>query len=278
MKLAEALPSIQTAIHPTAIVSPRAVIGAGVHIGPFCTVGDNVVLHDGVELLSHVALSGRTEIGARTRIFPFASIGFEPQDLKYHNEPSTLVVGSDCTIREHVTISPGTEGGGMETRVGDHCLLMIGVHIGHDCKLGNHAILSNNVGLAGHCVVGDYVILSGHVGVTQFVQIGAHAFIGGMTKVEHDVIPYGMAIGNPAHLAGLNLVGLKRRKFDREAIHALRAAYRLIFSNEGTLRERVEDAGRLFADEPLVAEVIAFIQKPGGGTLVLPRDGAEMPE
>jgi UDP-N-acetylglucosamine acyltransferase len=276
--MAELLPSLKAFIHPTAIVSPRAVLGRGVSIGPYCSVGDHAVLGDSVELLSHVAISGRTEIGPRTRIFPFASLGFEPQDLKYHGEPSRLLVGADCTIREHVTMSPGTEGGGMETRVGDHCLLMIGVHIAHDCKVGDHVILSNNSGLAGHCTVGDYVILSGHVGVTQFVQIGAHAFIGGMTKVENNVIPYGMAAGNPGHLAGLNLVGLKRRGFDRESIHKLRAAYRMIFSNEGTLRERVEDAAKIFEGDPLVGQVVDFIQKPSGGALMLPRDGAEMPE
>jgi len=276
--MADPMRAVQTVIHPTAIVSPRAVIGQGVHIGPYCTVGDNVVLHDDVDLMSHVAVSGRTEIGPRTRIFPFASIGFEPQDLKYHGEPSTLVIGSDCTIREHVTISPGTEFGGMETRIGDHCLLMIGVHVAHDCSLGDHVILSNNAGLAGHCKVGDYVILSGHAGVTQRVQIGAHAFVGGMTKVENDIIPYGMAIGNPGHLAGLNLVGLKRRGFDRDGIHKLRAAYRMIFSNEGTLRERVEDAAKIFEGDALVGQVIEFIQKPSSGTLMLPRDGAEMPE
>jgi len=276
--MADAMPAVQTVIHPTAIVHPRAVIGQGVRIGPYCTVGEHVVLDDGVELVSHVVLEGRTEIGARTRIFPFASIGHEPQDLKYRGEASTLVVGSDCTIREHVTISPGTEGGGMLTSVGDHCLLMIGVHIGHDCRVGNRAVMSNGAGLAGHCVVGDYVILSGHVGVTQFVRIGDHAFVGGMTKVENDVIPFGMAVGNPGHLAGLNLVGLKRRGFDRESIHKLRAAYRMIFSNEGTLRERVEDAGKIFEADPLVSQVISFIQQPSRGSVMLPRDGAEMPE
>lgn len=276
--MADPIRAVQTVIHPTAVVSPRASLGQGVRIGPYCTIGDNVVLQDGVDLVSHVALAGRTEIGPRTRIFPFASIGFEPQDLKYHGEPSTLTVGADCTIREHVTISPGTEGGGMATRVGNNCLLMIGVHVAHDCQLGDHVILSNNAGLAGHCKVGDYVILSGHAGVTQFVQIGAHAFVGGMTKVENDIIPFGMAIGNPGHLAGLNLVGLKRRGFDRESIHKLRAAYRMIFSNEGTLRERVEDAAKIFEGDPLVSQVIAFIQRPSSGTLMLPRDGAEMPE
>jgi UDP-N-acetylglucosamine acyltransferase len=278
MTMAEPAQSIQTVIHPSAIVHPRATIGRGVRIGPYCSVGEYVVLGDDVELVSHVAVSGRTEIGPRTRIFPFASIGFEPQDLKFRGEPSTLTVGSDCTVREHVTLSPGTVGGDMATRVGDHCLLMIGVHVGHDCQLGNHVILSNNAGLAGHCKVGDYVILSGHTGVTQFVQIGAHAFVGGMTKVENDVIPYGMAIGNPGHLAGLNLVGLRRRGFDREGIHKLRAAYRMIFSNEGTLQERVEDASKIFAGDDLVEQVIAFIQKPSGGALMLPRDGAEIPE
>lgn len=267
-----------TTIHPTAIVSSRAVLGAGVSIGPYCTVDEHVVLGDGVELLAHVAVSGRTEIGARTRIFPFSSIGFEPQDLKYHGEPSRLVIGSDCVIREHVTISPGTEGGGMETVIGDHCLLMIGVHVAHDCRLGNHIILSNNAGLAGHCTVGDYVILSGHAGVTQFVRIGAHAFVGGMTKVDSDIIPYGMATGNPGHLSGLNLVGLKRRGFERDSIHRLRAAYRMIFSNEGTLRERVEDAGKIFEGEELVGQVLEFIQKPAGGALMLPRDGADLAE
>ena len=274
--MADPMPSLQTVIHPTAIVHPRASIGQGVQIGAYCTVGDGVVLRDQVELVSHVAIAGRTEVGARTRIFPFASIGFEPQDLKYHGETSTLSIGSDCTIREHATISPGTEGGGMQTRVGDHCLLMIGVHVAHDCIMGNHVILSNNAGLAGHSKVGNYAILSGHVGVTQFVQIGEHAFVGGMTKVDNDIIPFGMANGNPGHLSGLNLVGLKRRGFDRESIHKLRAAYRMIFSNEGTLRERVEDASKIF-DDPLVTQVINFIQKPSGGSLMLPRDG-EMPE
>ena len=236
------------------------------------------MLHDSVELMSHVAISGRTEIGARTRIFPFASLGYEPQDLKFHGEASTLFVGEDCTIREHVTLSPGTEGGGMTTRIGNHCLLMIGVHVAHDCIVGDHVILSNNAGVAGHSVVGDYAILSGHVGVQQFVQIGDHAFIGGMSKVDNDVIPYGMVVGNPGQLAGLNLVGLKRRGFDREGIHKLRAAYRMIFSNEGTLRERVEDAAKIFEGDELVSQVLAFIQKPSRGTLMLPRTGADMPE
>lgn len=263
------------AIHPTAIVEAGAELGAGVSVGPYCIVGAETRLDDGVELISHAVVTGRTRIGARTRIFPFASIGHRPQDLKYAGEASTLEIGADCTIREHVTINPGTAGGGMVTRVGDACLLMIGVHVGHDCILGNHVILSNNSGVAGHCVIDDYVIMSGHTGTVQFVHIGAHAFIGGMTKVERDVIPYGTVLGNPAVLSGINLVGLKRRGFDREAIHKLRAAYRMIFSSEGTLRERVEDAAQLFADEPLVQDVVAFInaaERP----LCLPLNASEI--
>lgn len=260
-------------IHPTAIVAAGAKLGNGVTIGPYCVVGEHVTLGDGVQLFSHVVVEGRTTIGARTLIYPFASIGYRPQDLKYHGEPSTLEIGTDNVIREHATISPGTEGGGMVTRVGDHCLLMIGIHIGHDCQVGSHVILSNNVGLAGHCVVDDYVILSGHVGATQYVHVGAHAFVGGMTKLEKDVIPYGTVNGSPAELMGLNLVGLKRRGFEREAIHGLRAAYRMIFSSEGTLRERVDDAAQMFKHEPLVQEMLGFIVAAKDRPLTMPRNG-----
>jgi UDP-N-acetylglucosamine acyltransferase len=256
-------------VHPTAIVEPGAQLGEGVVVGPYSIVGGDVVLGDGVEVISHAVVTGRTTIGPRTRIFPFASIGHRPQDLKYAGEESTLRIGADATIREHVTINPGTRGGGMETVVGDRCLLMIGVHIGHDCKIGNDVVLSNNTGIAGHGIIDDYVIISGHSGTVQFVHIGPHAFIGGQTKVEKDVIPYGMVNGNPATLSGLNLVGLKRRGFDREAIHRLRAAYRMIFASEGALQERVDDASELFADEPLVQDVVRFISAAKGG-LTLP--------
>jgi UDP-N-acetylglucosamine acyltransferase len=256
-------------IHPTAIVEDGARLGADVKVGPYCIIGKDVVLGDGVEVISHAVVTGRTTIGPRTRIYPFASIGHQPQDLKYAGEPSTLRIGADCNIREHATINPGTAGGGMETVVGDRCLIMIGSHIGHDCHVGNNVILSNNAGLAGHCTVDDYAILSGHAGTVQFVHVGAHAFVGGMTKVEKDVIPYGLVNGNPGVLSGINLVGLKRRGFDREAIHQLRAAYRMIFASEGTLRERVIDASQLFADEPLVQDLVRFISSAQGG-LTLP--------
>lgn len=260
-------------IHPTAIVAASARLGRGVTIGPYCVVGDNVTLGDGVSLMSHVVVTGHTTIGDRTRIFPFASIGHEPQDLKFAGEPSTVVIGTDCTLREHVTVNPGTAGGGMVTSIGDHCLLMIGVHVAHDCRVGNHVVFANQSGLAGHCVIDDYVRLGGMSGIHQFVRIGAHAFVGAMSMVENDVIPYGSVLGNRAYLGGLNLVGLKRRQFDRERIHALRAAYRMIFSSEGTLRERIEDAAQMFAGEALVEELIAFVRQPSERSLCMPRNG-----
>jgi UDP-N-acetylglucosamine acyltransferase len=218
-------------------------------------------------------VAGHTSIGAGTRIFPFASIGHPPQDLKYAGEASRLIIGERCVIRENATLNPGTAGGGMETRVGNDCLLMASTHVAHDCKVGNNVILANYVGLAGHAVVGDFVIFGGTVVVHQFVRIGAHAFIGAQSMVDADVIPYGMAIGNRATLAGLNLVGLKRRKFDREAIHRLRAAYRMIFSSEGTLRERVDDAATLFRGDKLVEDVVAFISASNDRAICLPRNG-----
>jgi UDP-N-acetylglucosamine acyltransferase len=261
-------------VHPTAVVSPGAQIGSNVRIGPYSVIGPDVVLHDEVELVSHVVVAGRTEIGAGTKIFPFASIGHAPQDLKYEGEPSRLIVGERCVVRENVTINPGTRGGGMETRIGNECLLMASSHVAHDCQVGNNVVLANYVGLAGHSVIGNYVAFGGTCVVHQFVRIGDHAFIGAQSMVDADVIPYGMAVGNRAKLAGLNLVGLRRRKFDREAIHSLRAAYRMIFSSEGALRERVEDAATMFTDEPLVQDIVAFITASTDRPLCLPRNGA----
>lgn len=260
-------------VHPTAVVEDGATLGEGVKIGPFCVVGAQTRLGDGVELISHAIVTGRTTLGARSTVFPFASIGHRPQDLKYAGEASTLEIGTDTIIREHVTINPGTAGGGMITRIGDRCLIMIGAHIGHDCIVGNNVILSNNVTFAGHCRVDDFVVMSGYSGATQFVHIGAHAFVGGLTKVEKHLIPYGAAVGNPAELSGLNLVGLKRRGFDREAIHNLRTAYRMIFASEGTLRERVDDAAAIFPNDELVQDVVGFIVSAKDAPLTLPRNG-----
>ncbi|HHG90014.1 MAG TPA: acyl-ACP--UDP-N-acetylglucosamine O-acyltransferase [Devosia sp.] len=261
-------------IHPTAIVSEEAILGDGVAVGPYCMVGAGVVLKDNVELVSHVCVAGNTSIGEATKIYPFASIGHSPQDLKYHGEDSWLKIGARCTIRENVTVNPGTQGGGMETKVGDDCLLMANSHVAHDCRLGDHVILANYVGVAGHAIIEDYVTFGGICVVRQHVRVGAHAFVGAQSMVDGDVIPYGMAVGNRARLAGLNLVGLKRRKFDREGIHALRTAYRMIFSTEGTFRERVKDAAELFDANDLVQDVVSFLNKASGRAICMPRNGS----
>ncbi|MEQ8664493.1 MAG: acyl-ACP--UDP-N-acetylglucosamine O-acyltransferase [Rhodospirillales bacterium] len=247
-------------IHQSAIVEDGAEIGEGVDIGPYCIVGAQVKLGAGSVLHSHVVIAGDTTIGANARVFPFASIGNPPQDLKYKGEASQLVIGDNALIREHVTINPGTEGGGMLTKVGDNCLLMVGAHVAHDCQIGNHVILVNSATLAGHVEVGDFAILGGLSAVHQFVRIGRHAMVGGMSGVENDVIPYGSVVGNRAHLSSLNLVGLKRRNFSREMIHDIRKAYRLIFAHEGTMSERLADVAEEFCDNEPVMEIVEFIR------------------
>lgn len=258
-------------IHKTAIVEDGASIGDGVVIGPYCVVGSRVTLGDKVELKSHVVIDGKTTIGAGTVVFPFASLGQPPQDLKFKGEDSELVIGARCKIREHVTMNPGTEGGGMVTRIGDNCLVMVGAHVAHDCIVGNHCILANNATLAGHVVMGDYAFIGGLSAVHQFVRIGAHAMIGGMSGVENDVIPYGLVMGDRARLSGLNLVGLERRGFDREAIQALRRAYRMLFGPDGTLGERVDEVASSFAENNLVGEIVEFIRAKSSRALVQPR-------
>ncbi|MBV9636133.1 MAG: acyl-ACP--UDP-N-acetylglucosamine O-acyltransferase, partial [Methylobacteriaceae bacterium] len=213
-----------------------------------------------------------TTIGTRTKIYPFASIGHAPQDLKYRGEPSTLAIGADCILREGVTINPGTEGGGMATVVGNRCAFLANSHVGHDCRVGDNVILSNNVMLAGHVTIGDFAILGGGAAVIQFARVGAHAFVGGLSGLENDLIPYGMALGNRASLAGLNIVGLRRRGFSREAVHDLRRAYRLLFAPEGTLKERVEDVAAEFSAHPEVHQILDFIRDGGDRALCMPRD------
>jgi UDP-N-acetylglucosamine acyltransferase len=261
-----------SAIHPTAIVEPGAALGTDVRVGPYCHIGPRVVLEDGVELLSHVAVAGITRVGARTRIFPFASIGHQPQDLKYKGEESRLEIGPDNIIREYVTMNPGTQGGGLLTEVGSACLFMASAHIAHDCRLGDHVIMANNATLAGHISIGDYAFLGGLSAVHQFVRIGAHAMVGGLTGVERDVIPYGMVVGDRARLTGLNIVGLQRRGFSRDEIQALRTAYQMIFGEElGTLAGRVNDAAERFPDIRPVQDVIAFIRAESSRGLVQPK-------
>jgi UDP-N-acetylglucosamine acyltransferase len=262
-------------IHPTAIVEDGARIGPGCRIGPFSMVGPDVVLGENCELVSHAVVAGRTTIGNGARIYPFASVGHQPQDLKYRGEPSTLTIGDGVIIREGVTLNPGTEGGGMTTTIGSNCAFLANSHVGHDCVVGDHVIFSNNVMLAGHCDVGNFAILGGGAAVIQFARIGPHAFVGGMSGLENDLIPYGMAIGNRAHLSGLNLVGLQRRGFSREAVQDLRRAYRALFAEEGTLAERVEDVADTYGEHPIVTEILDFIRQGGKRSLCIPRTGGE---
>lgn len=259
-------------IHPTAVIAEGAQIAASAKVGPYCVVGAQVKIGEHTELMSHVAVDGRTTIGAHCIIYPFASIGHAPQDLKYKGEPSELIIGDHNTIREHVTMNPGTEGGGMVTRVGNHCLFMMASHVAHDCIIGDHVILVNNATLGGHVEIGDHVLIGGLAAVHQFVRIGRHAVIGGMSGVEHDVIPYGSVMGERANLAGLNLVGLKRRGFEREAIHALRNAYKQIFETpQGTLDSRAENAGSEYHQTEPVQEIVEFIRGSSKRSLCVPK-------
>ncbi|MEM7225865.1 MAG: acyl-ACP--UDP-N-acetylglucosamine O-acyltransferase [Pseudomonadota bacterium] len=247
-------------IHPTAVVSPKAALGEGVRIGPLCTVGDHVTLGAGVVLHGHVAVEGHTDIGEGVQIFPFASVGFHPQDLKYAGEPSRLTIGAKTIIREQVTINIGTKGGGMITRVGAGCLLMIGVHIAHDCQVGDRVVMANNATLGGHVTIEDGAIIGGLSAIHQFVRIGRGAMIGGMSGVEHDVIPYGLVHGERASLQGLNLVGLKRRGTSREAIKALRELYDTLFGEQGTLVERLEILEQRQLPEGPASDVLSFVK------------------
>jgi UDP-N-acetylglucosamine acyltransferase len=257
-------------VHPTAIIETGAQIGPGSRIGAYSVVGPDVVLGPEVVLHSHVVVAGATRVGASTVIFPFASIGHAPQDLKYRGEPVELVIGVRNTIREHVTMNPGTAGGGGVTSIGDDCLFMMSTHVAHDCKVGNHVILANNATLAGHVEVGDWVVLGGLAAVHQHVRIGRGAMIGGLAGVVADVIPYGSVTGERAHLAGLNLVGLKRRQAGRTEINGLRGAFGELFDGEGTLQERVAAVVSRHPGNPLVEEVAAFITAGSSRSLTVP--------
>jgi UDP-N-acetylglucosamine acyltransferase len=257
-------------VHPTAFVSPEAQLGAGVTVGPYCTVGGGAVLHDRVRLVSHVVVEGLTEIGADNIVHPFALLGGAPQHLAYKGEPTRLVIGPRNVIREHVTMHTGTEFGGGVTRVGSDGFFMVGCHVAHDCIVGDRVTMVNGSGLAGHVQIGDYVIIGGLAGVHQHVRIGRHAIVGAGALVVRDVIPYGSVWGNHAHLEGLNLVGLKRRGFTRETINDMRAAYRMLFADEGAFQERVDDVARVFAASPEVSEIVDFIRSDATRPLCLP--------
>ena len=247
-------------IHKSSVIDKKAKIGKNVSIGPFCYVGSEVKLGDNVELVSNVHIEGNTIIGNETKIFPFASIGIEPQDLKFKNEKNSLIIGKNNLIREYVTINPGTEGGGGVTTVGDHCLFMISSHVAHDCKIGNNVIIANNVPLGGHVTIEDSVVIGGNSAVQQFTRIGRLAMIGGMTGVLKDVIPFGLSVGNRNYLQGLNLIGLRRKKYENQKIIGLDKAFKEIFASKN-LHENLEKINGEYSDNELVNEVVAFITR-----------------
>jgi len=258
-------------IHPTAIVHDGASLGADVEVGAFSIVGPGVVLGDGVRLLSHVNIDGLTEIGEACVIHPFASLGGAPQHLGHKGEETRLIIGARNIIREHVTMNTGTVAGGGVTRVGSDSLYMVGSHVAHDCVVGDRVTFANNATLGGHVQVGDFVFMGGLCAAHQFSRIGRYAFIGGVSAVTKDVIPFGSVWGVHAHLEGLNLVGLKRRGFTREAINDLRSAYRLLFADEGTFQERLDDVARVFSGSEYVMEIVNFIRADANRPLCQPR-------
>ena len=247
-------------INNSSVVDKKAKISSKATVGPFCSIGPNVVLEDNVELISNVHIEGNTVIGKGTKIFPFASIGTQPQDLKYRGEKNSLVVGENNMIREYVTINPGTEGGGSKTIIGNNCLFMISSHIAHDCKIGNNVIIANNVPLGGHVTIEDSVVIGGNSAVQQFTRIGRLAMIGGMTGVLKDVVPFGLSIGNRNYLQGLNLIGLRRQKYDNRKIMGLDKAFKDIFASKN-LHENLDKINGEYKDNELVSEVIKFIEK-----------------
>ena len=247
-------------IHQSSVIDSKAKIPKNVKVGPFCYIGPEVQLGENVELVSNVHLEGNTKIGNGTRIFPFASIGTQPQDLKYNNEINSTTIGSNNIIREYVTINPGTEGGGSQTIIGNDCLFMISSHVAHDCKIGNNVIIANNVPLGGHVTIEDSVVIGGNSAVQQFTRIGRLAMIGGMTGVLKDVIPFGLSIGNRNYLQGLNLIGLRRKKYENQKIIGLDKAYKEIFASKN-LHENLSKINGEYKGNELVNEVITFIEK-----------------
>ena len=245
-------------IHPSAVIEPGAQIGAGVNVGPFCHVGSEVILHDGVRLMSHVVVDGQTTIGEGAQLYPFCTVGMAPQDLKYKGEATRCEIGARTQIREHCSIHRGTLTGTGLTRVGADCLLMAVVHVAHDCDVGNSVVIANNVVMGGHVSIGDGAVVGGAAAIHQFVRIGRGAMIGGVSGVEADVIPFGSVIGNRARLAGLNVIGLRRRGVDRSRLLTLRAAVRALFWGEGVLADRMGAVRAEFGDDDLVTEVLDF--------------------
>lgn len=260
-------------IHATAVVDPGAALGNDVTIGPFCLVGPDVTLSDGVALISHVTVSGKTTLGEGSTVSPFASLGQPPQDTKYKDEKTQLVIGKRAVIREHVTIHVGSIGDDQTTQIGDHCMFMVGAHVAHNCKLGDNVLMVNNATLGGHVRLADNVIVGGLSAIHQFVRVGEGAMVGGMTGITADLIPFGMAIGDRAALSGLNIVGLKRRGVPRDEIHQLRQAYRMLFGPEGNLAERCGKVQEAFGENARVKQILDFIRSDTDRQFLIPSHG-----
>ena len=247
-------------IHKTAIINSKAKLHSSVKVGPYSVIGANVEIDADTEVQSHVSIVGNTKIGKNNKIYPFSSIGNDPQDLKYRGEETTLEIGNGNKIREYVTINPGTNGGGGITKVGNNCLFMVSAHIAHDCNVGDNVILANNVPLGGHAHIEDNVIIGGNSAVQQFTRVGRSAMIGGMCGVVRDIIPYGIAHGNRSILQGLNLIGLRRKNIPNKDIKILSDAYKEIFKNEN-LTENLNNLSKELRQHELVSEVVGFIEK-----------------
>ena len=247
-------------IHNSSVIDKKAKIGKNVKIGPFCFIGPKVQINNNVELISNVHIEGKTMVGEGTKIYPFSSVGTPPQDKKYKGEDNSLEIGKNNIIREYVTINPGTKGGGEKTIIGDNCLLMISSHVAHDCKIGNNVVIANNVPLGGHVTIEDSVVIGGNSAVQQFTRIGRLAMIGGMTGVLKDVIPFGLSFGNRNYLRGINLIGLKRKKYNNKEIMELDQAFKKIFSSKN-LHENLSKINGEYKENNLVKEVIDFIGK-----------------
>lgn len=260
-------------IHPSAIVSESAKIGKNVKIGPFSIVGQDVILEDNVELKSHVVIEGRTKVGEGTVIYPFASIGQIPQILKYDGDNAEVVIGKYNRIREYVTIQSGINSFGGVTRIGDNNLLMVGVHIAHDCILGDNIVIANYASLAGHVEVGDYVVIGGLAAVHQFTRIGAHSMIGGLSGLARDLIPFGTAVSDRAYLDGVNLVGMKRHGFENSEALAAKKAVDALFSSDDVMGVRIAKIKEEFGNNKIVAQVLDFITKDSNRSFCAPKKG-----
>ena len=247
-------------IHKTAIVDPKAKISTNVNIGPYSIIGPNVEIGEDTDINSHVSIAGHTKIGKKNKIYPFSSIGNNPQDLKYNGEKSYLEIGDSNTIREYVSINPGTDGGGGLTKIGNNCLFMVSSHVAHDCVIGDNVVAVNNVAIGGHVQIDDNAIIGGNSAIHQYIRIGKFAMIGGICAVIRDVIPYGLVHGNRSVLQGINLIGLRRNNIPNQEIALLSKAYKEIFKSEN-LSENLKNLSEEFKENDLVIEILKFIQK-----------------